>query len=153
MRSMFACLAFGIAVMSGCSAQTTPWVEVKGQRFEVEVVADDESRARGLMFRDSLATGHGMLFIFEREQPLAFWMKNTRIPLDILYFDASRRLVSMAEGVPPCTTAQCPSYPSARPARFTLELNAGMARRLQIAPGDEMTIDPAIASRHGLDSR
>src|SRR5690606_5996567 len=82
MRNVALLLVLGTIAVSGCSAQGPAWVEVKGQRFEVEIAADDASRARGLMFRDSLEAGHGMLFIFEQEQPLAFWMKNTRIPLD-----------------------------------------------------------------------
>ena len=85
-----------------------------------------------------------MLFLFERAEPQAFWMKNTKIPLDILYFDAQRRLVSVSAGVPPCTSPQCPSYPSDGAARYTLELNAGVARRLDVRRGDELTLDPAI---------
>lgn len=138
--------------LAGCASAGSPWVELKGQRFKVEIAATDEARARGLMFRDALAEDHGMLFIFEQPEPLAFWMKNTRIPLDILYFDASRKLVSVVEGVPPCTTPTCPSYPSAGPARFTLELNAGAARRLGVAAGDELRIDPGVMAAHRLES-
>jgi len=140
------------APLSGCASSDAPWVELKGRRFAVEVVSDDAARARGLMFRDSMADDRGMLFIFEREERLAFWMKNTRIPLDIFYFDSRRRLVSVAAGVPPCSTPQCPSYPSAAPARYTLELNAGMARQLQAERGDELLIDPAIVAAHKVDS-
>lgn len=140
------------APISSCASSDAPWVELKGRRFEVEVVSDDASRARGLMFRESMAADRGMLFIFEREEPLAFWMKNTRIPLDIFYFDSARRLVSVAAGVPPCGTPQCPNYPSAAPARYTLELNAGMARQLQAERGDELLIDPAIVAALQVDS-
>lgn len=141
-----------IVPLTGCASVESPWVELKGRRFSVEIAADDESRARGLMFRDSLAPDRGMLFVFEREQPLAFWMRNTRIPLDILYFDADRRLVSVSSA-PPCTTAQCPSYPSAAPARFTLELNAGTAKTLGVARGDELLIDPSVFAAIGKRSR
>jgi uncharacterized membrane protein (UPF0127 family) len=149
--ALLRCALLAAAPLTACAMQNSPWVEVKGQRFEVEIAADDASRTRGLMFRESLPAERGMLFIFEREEPLAFWMKNTRIPLDILYFDASRRLVSVAQGVPPCRTPQCPNYPSAGPARFTLELQAGMAKQLRLQPGDEMIIDPATSSAHHLD--
>jgi beta-fructofuranosidase len=115
--------------------------------------ADDASRTRGLMFRDSMPKDRGMLFVFETEEPLAFWMKNTRIPLDIFYFDKSLRLVSVAAGVPPCTTQRCPNYPSAGPAMFTLELNAGRARTLGAKPGDRLLLAPEIVSAHALDSR
>lgn len=135
-----------VAATSGCGS-AAPWVEVKGQRYEVELAMDDASRMQGLMFRDAMAEDHGMLFVFEREEPQAFWMRNTRIPLDILYFDGALRFVSVAAGAPPCTTQQCPSYPSKGPARFVLELNAGHARRLGLAPGDVLTLDPALRAR------
>jgi uncharacterized protein len=115
-------------------------VELADRRFTVEVATDDASRTRGLMFRDAMPGNHGMLFVFEREQPLAFWMKNTRIPLDILYFDSDLRLVSVAADTPPCVTPYCPAYPSARPARYVLELNAGLASELGVQPGDQLRI-------------
>ena len=144
-RAIYCCLALLFAPLSGCASSDSPWVELKGQRFKVEVVDDDESRARGLMFRDSLAEDRGMLFVFEREQPLAFWMKNTKIPLDIMYFDDERRLVSVSSA-PPCTTPQCPNYPSKAPARYTLELKAGTARKLGAKQGDELTFSPGIGT-------
>lgn len=131
--------------LSACANADAPWVELGGQRFRVEVAADEASRTRGLMFRDAMPADHGMLFVFEREEPLAFWMKNTRIPLDILYFDASRRLLSAAENTPPCSAGnRCPSYPSKGMARYTLELNAGIARQLGVQPGAELMFGPGI---------
>jgi uncharacterized membrane protein (UPF0127 family) len=122
------------------------WVEVGGQHYSVEVADDDAERARGLMFRDSMEAGHGMLFIHDREAPQAYWMKNTRIPLDILYFDDERTLVSQRRDVPPCTLGdRCPAYPSDAPARYVLELNAGEAARLQLHDGATITFGPGIA--------
>ena len=120
------------------------WVEVRGERFSVEVADDDQERARGLMFRDVLEADHGMLFIHDRQEPLAYWMKNTRIALDILYFDGQARFVSGHYNVPPCNSAQCPSYPSEKPARYVLELNAGQAERLGLKDGDLLTFGPGI---------
>lgn len=137
-----------LAVLSvACSAPGTPWVELKGKRYDVELAMDDASRMRGLMFRDALPEGQGMLFVFDRQEPQAFWMRNTRIPLDILYFDEALRLVSVSAGVPPCTTQTCPSYPSKGPARFVLELNAGHARQLGVQGGDVLALDPALRAR------
>jgi hypothetical protein len=67
-------------------------------------------------------------------------MKNTRIPLDIFYFDAERKLVSVSENTPPCRTQRCPSYPSTGPAKYVLELRAGKAAELGARPGDELEI-------------
>ena len=144
MRTMsICCAALLLAPLAGCASDPSPWVELKGQRFKVEIADDDAERMRGLMFRDSLAEDRGMLFIFEREEPLAFWMKNTKIPLDIIYFDADRKLVSVATA-PPCGTPQCPNYPSDAPARYTLELKAGTVRKLGARRGDEITFGPDI---------
>ena len=134
-----------LLVLTGC-ANAGSWVEVGGERFAVEIADDDAERARGLMFRDQLAKGTGMLFIHDREEPQAYWMKNTRIPLDILYFDNGRRLVAQQRDVPPCSAGNaCPPYPSAgKPARYVLELNAGEAKRLKLENGAELRFSPDI---------
>jgi len=133
--------------LAGCASAESPWVELRGRRFQVEIAADDASRERGLMFRDNMPADQGMLFVFDAERPQAFWMKNTRIALDILYFDAQRRLVSASERTPPCTLGDgCPSYASAGPARFTLELNAGIAHTLGVKRGDELVLGPGIVA-------
>jgi uncharacterized membrane protein (UPF0127 family) len=131
-------------LLSGC-ASGGEWVEIGGKRYTVEIADDDTERARGLMFRDTLADGTGMLFIHEAEEPQAYWMKNTRIPLDILYFDEGRKLVTQQRNVPPCSAGDaCPSYPSDEPARFVLELNAGEAERLKLEDGAELTLGKGI---------
>ncbi|NYZ63366.1 DUF192 domain-containing protein [Luteimonas deserti] len=122
-----------------------PWVELAGHRYQVEIADTDEARARGLMFRDTMPPDRGMLFIHEQQAPLAYWMKNTRIALDILYFDNERRLVSQQRDVPPCSGGnRCPTYPSDAPARYVLELNAGEAQRIGAKNGDTLMFSPAI---------
>jgi uncharacterized protein len=143
-RLLLACC--GLA-LSGCAsgAGAESWVELNGQRYSVEIADDDAERARGLMFRDELAQGRGMLFIHERQEPLAYWMKNTKIPLDILYFDSARKLVSQQRDVPPCSLGdRCPPYPSDAPARYVLELNAGEAARIGLEDGAELTFGPGL---------
>ena len=131
--------------VSGCAGASQPWVEVGGQRYAIELADDDAERARGLMFRDVMANDHGMLFIHEAEEPLAYWMKNTKIPLDILYFDDGRKLVAQQRDVPPCSLGDaCPSYPSEAPARYVLELNAGEAARLGLKEGVELRFSPEV---------
>ena len=130
--------------LSAC-ASGGPWVEVGGQRYAVEVADDDAERARGLMFRDEMAPGRGMLFVHDREEPQAYWMKNTRIALDILYFDDAARLVSQQRDVPPCSLGdRCPPYPSDAPARYVLELNAGEAARLKLEDGAVLEFGPGV---------
>ncbi len=133
-------------LLAGC-ASAGHWVELRGERFVVELADDHAERSRGLMHRDRLADGTGMLFVHEREEPLAYWMKNTRIPLDILYFDAGRRLVSVSRAAPCSLGDRCPPYPSAGPAMYVLELNAGTARRLGVQAGDELVFSTGIPAR------
>ena len=97
------------------------------------------------MFRDAMADDHGMLFIHDRQEPQAYWMKNTKIPLDILYFDNDRKLVAQQRNVPTCSLGDaCPSYPSNAPARYVLELNAGQAEKLKLQDGATLTFGPGI---------
>jgi uncharacterized membrane protein (UPF0127 family) len=135
-------------LLSACATnEAAPWVELKGKRFAVEIADDDAERARGLMFRDALAPDAGMLFVHDSEQPQAYWMKNTKIPLDILYFDARRKLVSVQRRVPPCSAGdRCPPYPSEGSALYVLELNAGTADKLDVAAGDELRLAPGIGA-------
>lgn len=143
-------LFFALAMTAACA--TGPgdgrWVELKGRRFTVEIADDDAERARGLMFRDEMAADHGMIFIHDAEEPQAYWMKNTRIPLDIFYFDSGRKLVSVSRRTPPCALGdQCPPFPSEGPALYVLELNAGLADELGVKPGDALTFGPGVTPR------
>ena len=86
-----------------------------------------------------MSTDHGMLFVFPQAQPLTFWMKDTLIPLDMLFFDEAHRLVTIRTDVPPCKADPCPTYASTAPARYVLELNAGTAAKLDLRKGDVAT--------------
>ncbi|TVR65842.1 MAG: DUF192 domain-containing protein, partial [Candidatus Competibacteraceae bacterium] len=88
-----------------------------------------QERARGLMFRRELPRDQGMLFV-QPPGPAVFWMKNTYIPLDLLYFDAEGRLRQIVAEAPPCAATPCPTYPSETAnIRYILEINAGEAAR------------------------
>jgi len=135
--------------LAGCAHARDGWVELAGKRYTVELARNDAERERGLMFRQRMDAGRGMLFVHEREEPLAYWMKNTLIPLDILFFDNQRRLVAQQRDVPPCTLGDaCPPYPSNAPARYVLELNAGQAAKLRLQNGATLRIDPHVALTH-----
>lgn len=133
--------ATAMLFLAGCNAGE-PYVVVEGERFVVEIAAADATRAQGLMFRDELGADRGMLFIFPDERPRSFWMKNTRIPLDIIYLDRTLEVVSISANTPPCRsrTGRCPSYPSEGPARYVLEINAGLAAELGLEPGDRIEV-------------
>lgn len=134
-----------LLLLSGCASAGGQWVELAGQRYNVEIADDDAERARGLMFRDELVAGTGMLFIHDRQEPQSYWMKNTKIPLDILYFDESLKLVAQQRDVPPCASGnECPPYPSNAPARYVLELNAGEAAKLNLGKGAELRLSDGI---------
>ena len=146
MRSLLMLLAATVLTsLAGCATADGAWVELAGLRYTVELAADDASRARGLMFRDSMPASQGMLFIHDSEEPQAYWMKNTRIALDILYFDAQRKLVSQQRDVPPCSAGNaCPPYPSNAPALYVLELNAGQAQAIGLKDGEELKVSPDL---------
>jgi uncharacterized membrane protein (UPF0127 family) len=128
-----------LLVCTACMAEG-PYVKLKNQRFTVELAETQEKQALGLMFRDSMPDDHGMLFLFPVEGMRSFWMKNTKIPLDIFYFDEDLRLVSVSENTPPCRSPRCPGYPSTGPAKYVLELNAGKAAELAVQPGDVLEL-------------
>ncbi|GAB3389421.1 DUF192 domain-containing protein [Lysobacter fragariae] len=137
-------LASAALSVAGCAGAGN-WVELGGHRYSVELADDDAEREMGLMFRESMAADHGMLFIHDTQDMQAYWMKNTKIPLDILYFDNARKLVTQQRDVPPCALGNgCPPYPSTAPARYVLELNAGQAARLRLKDGVEMKFGPGI---------
>lgn len=105
----------------------------------VEVADTNEERSQGLMYRESLPENAGMLFIFNEEAPRTFWMKNTLIPLDIIFIGADM-VVDQVTTAQPCATEQCPIYPSVQPAQYVVEVNAGFAHEHGIAAGDTVEI-------------
>jgi len=109
-----------------------------GKSVAAELAVTDEERARGLMFREKLLPDQSMLFVFEEEDQHSFWMKNTLIPLDMLWLDSDRRVIFIAANVPPCREDPCPSYGPSAPARYVLELKAGEAASNGIKAGDRL---------------
>lgn len=113
-----------------------------GAQVEADVAATDDARARGLMFRDPLAEHEGMLFTFDVPRRYGFWMKNVRMPLDILWLDERRRVVWIVESAPPCAADPCPMYLPGSKASFVVEVAGGYVGRHGIAVGDIVTITP-----------
>lgn len=132
------------AACAACAATpiapaTLPSVALQGHRFSVEIATTPAEREHGLMNRTAMPADHGMLFVFPDAEPRTFWMKNTLIPLDMLFFDDARRLVAIQADAQPCESDPCKLYPSGVPARYVLELNAGVAAKLGVRKGDVIT--------------
>lgn len=106
--------------------------------IESEVAVTRDARTRGLMWRYTLAEGTGMLFIFSREQPLSFWMRNTLIPLDMLFIDAKGKIVSIVENAEPRTLS---SRPSTGPATYVLEVPGGYCAKNGVKAGSSVTFE------------
>lgn len=114
--------------------------------FSVEIADDAQERALGLMGRSRLASSAGMLFVYPAPAPLSFWMRNTLIPLDMIFIDATGRVVSIHSEARPLDETP---ISSAVPAQFVLEINGGLARRLGLVPGmvlSHAAIDPESAA-------
>lgn len=148
-RLLSAALLNMLLLSSGCAQlSSAPWAEINGKRFSIQIADNDETRARGLMFVRELPTDSGMLFVHDRQEPVAYWMKNTYIALDILYFDEQFKLVSAQLNVQPCgSQTQCPNYPSYEPTKYVLELNAGTAEQIKLKKGDQLKLSNSIVSK------
>ncbi|WP_029006747.1 DUF192 domain-containing protein [Azospirillum halopraeferens] len=104
-------------------------------RFDVELALTSAQQAQGLMFRETMAADAGMLFVYDRPQPAAFWMKNTLITLDMLFVGSDGRIVNIHERAVP---GSLDAVRSAGPVKGILEINGGMSARLGIRPGDRV---------------
>jgi uncharacterized membrane protein (UPF0127 family) len=114
--------------------------DLKTLNFQVEIADDPRERALGLMYRRNMPEDQGMLFDFQAEQPVSFWMRNTYIPLDMLFIRADGTIDSIAERTTPLSDK---SIPSDGPVRYVLEINGGLSDTLGIEPGDVVT-GPAL---------
>lgn len=140
-------LLFCLVALPAASARpASPSVTLRGHAFGVELATTPSEQAHGLMDRRSMPADHGMLFVFPDSEVRTFWMKNTLIPLDILFFDAERHLVTIQANAQPCKADPCQLYPSSAPARYVLELNAGTATRLGLRNGDTLTVSGASSA-------
>lgn len=138
-RMVVACLlaiSSGTSAYAQCRADTVFLRGAWGQaRFGVEIADSVDERAQGLMNRPALATSAGMLFVFERTHSLSFWMKNTLIPLDLIFMDARGVVTHIHHNAVPLDTSPLPSVV---PSKYVLEINGGLARSLGISVGSEV---------------
>lgn len=108
--------------------------------FRVELAQTPEERAQGLMFREDLRKDEGMLFIFQTEEEHSFWMKNTLIPLDIIWIDQNNDVVFISKNTQPCSEDNCPSINPNKMARYVLELKGGTSEEIKLNIGDKAEI-------------
>lgn len=114
------------------------FTDSKGQftrRLEIEIADDEEQRATGLMFRNKMDEDQGMFFIFDSEAPQAFWMRNTILPLDIIYVNSKMEIVTIIKNAKPYDDT---SLPSTKPAQYVVEVNAGYCDKYGIKEGDKI---------------
>ena len=132
---------FLIFFCSSCSSygSSTPQDKVcfKGHCIDIEVAKSEEDLMRGLQSRNSLEKNHGMLFIFPRPGQYGFWMKDTLIPLDMIWLDEGQNVIYIARDVPACQSDPCPTYGPPDASRYVLEINAGEAKMHNIQIGDQ----------------
>ena len=128
---------------------------VGAARFIAEVADDSDERTLGLSFRDSLDADRGMWFVFDREGARSFWMREMRFSLDLIWVDAERRVVDITHEAPPpapgTPSSALPTYSPTTPAQYVLEINGGLARRLQIEIGDVVREVPSAGASPAAD--
>jgi len=131
-------LLFLLFLSVGCKDRKTNQVCFKKHCFEVEIAREATEQKQGLMFKEELKTDHGMLFIFPETKKHSFWMKNTLIPLDIIWLNENREVVFINKNTPPCASDPCESFKPNQKARYVLELNAGIADLINLSIGDKL---------------
>lgn len=128
------------------SALPVAQVRIARQVYQLEVAATSAQAEQGLMYRTQLAAHAGMLFPFAEVKPVAFWMKNTKIPLDMLFI-RNQTVVHVVNQAPPCLTEQCPIYTSEYPVDSVIELAGGTAKKQHIHPGTTIQLEAKAASK------
>jgi len=121
------------------SCTSAPYVKIGDAKVLVELAVTPEEKAKGLMHREYLDENKGMLFIFEDEKAPSFWMKNTLIPLDMIFINSDNKIVDILIAEP-CKKDPCKSYMPKADAKYVLEVNAGFSERHNANIGDEVSL-------------
>jgi uncharacterized membrane protein (UPF0127 family) len=133
--SLLAAVLASAAASVPATPAVIPLTLPSGTVLQTEVMVEDADRAMGLMFRASLPQDRALLFVFETADFHGIWMKNCKFPIDIVWLDEARKVVHVAEGVPPCRKDPCPVYQPMQRAAFVVEMNAAQAKREKVAKG------------------
>ncbi len=116
-------------LLTSCQTMDKNEICINDICFEIEIRDTYEERAEGLMNKEELDENKGMFFIFNESSKYSFWMKNTLIPLDIIWIDENLKIVWIEENVEPCKEDPCPSYIPEENAIYVLEINAGLSEQ------------------------
>jgi uncharacterized membrane protein (UPF0127 family) len=135
------CLGFIFAYNIFGNKQQQDRVCFKDRCFTVSLALTLDEQSKGLMFVEHLDEDKGMLFVFQKDDIYSFWMKNTLIPLDIIWIDSNDNVVYISQNAQPCKSVICESINPEKQARYVLEINAGIADRIGLAVGDKMMIE------------
>jgi len=135
-------LVFIIVIISElvCLAEQDSRVCFRKKCFSVEQAVNPSQRHKGLMNRAKLEKNKGMLFVYDQEGKHGFWMKNVKIPLDIIWINQDKEVVFIKENFLPCLEKNCPAVNPKKPAKYILELNAGTVDSLGLKPKDKLQI-------------
>ena len=136
MKKLFAILTFALYIAPAYAAEALSDItlDIRGHKLTAEVAATDATRTTGLMFRRMMPENRGMLFVFPHAQPQSFWMMNTYLPLSIAFVDEQGVIVNIAD-MKPLTTDP---HPSAKPAKYALEMNQGWFAKRGIKAGAKL---------------
>jgi uncharacterized membrane protein (UPF0127 family) len=152
-------LILALALIAGCTQTTASGNESSANNsgneslskvcfgakcFYAELAVTPEERSRGLMLREHLDPDKGMLFIYKDEGVHYFWMKNTLIPLDMVWINDNGEIIFISKDVQPCQTSQCPLISPEQKVQYVLELNGGTSDEVGLARGDKITFDKSI---------
>ena len=139
---------FCLLAFTGCGRKTNETEALNtrlvtlpdGGQIRAEVLVNPAEIQRGMMFRDALPQGRGLLFVHNTPGAYRYWMANVKDPLDIIFMDSTRRIVEISADTPSCTTkpADCPTYGGHAVSQYVLELRAGEARRLGLQKGQTL---------------
>ena len=149
MRILPVAMLAAAAFLTGCGGASDVTDEIgitqvtfpNGTRINAETMRTDIELLKGLMFRESLPAGRGMLFIHPQEDIFHYWMYQTKIPLDIIWMDHDRRIVEMSLDTPPCrsqSARECTNYGGNFKSKYALEVNAGVVKKNGLQAGDTL---------------
>ncbi len=139
---MRALLAATVLLCATASSGTVGHIVLNGKSFKAEVVSDDASRSRGLMFRPRLDESAAMLFVYPREGVYSFWMKNMLFPLDLIWLGRQHRVVYVKENFAPCQDDPCEIATPPVKAQYIIEVKAGTVRKLALKTGTPVDFMP-----------